>query len=141
MATLTMSRIDELERLVIERFRLELKRCDLSDELTPTPQCRELNEQLRTISCYQREIWVELIPLLRQQRRNERLSGKAKKQARAEWKREIDKLNEKWTERTAKVCGDTGQHGLRCLSGRETRCPDSSSAPPRCGPAPRQSSR
>ena len=106
MATLSMSRIDELERLVVERFRLELKRCDLSDELTPTPRCRELNERLRTIARNEMEIWVELIPLLRQQRRNERLSGTAKAQARAEWKREIDKLNEKWTVRTAKLCGD-----------------------------------
>jgi len=106
MATLTMKRIEELERLVIERFRLELKRCDLSDELTPTPRSRELNEQLRTIARYQMEIWIELIPLLRQERRNERLSGTAKTQAQAEWKREVEKLNEKWTKRTAEVCGD-----------------------------------
>ena len=102
MATATMSRIDELERMVVERFRLELQRCDLSDELTPTPRCREITERIRTLARYRMEMWIEMIPLLRQQRKNERLSGAARKKAHAEWKREVDKLEDKWAARITK---------------------------------------
>ena len=103
MATLTLKKIDELERLVVERLRLELAICDLRDKELWTPEGRNCNERLREIARTRAEIYVELIPLLRQRVRNQRLRGRARKAAQARLDGEMEHLGAKWS---ARVDGD-----------------------------------
>ncbi len=100
-----MKKLDELERLIVERLRLELKRCDLTDEQNPTTEVRALNEKIRTIDRMRFEIWIELIPLLRQELRIKRMTAADKKKAQLQLDRDIEKLNRKWTERTKGMLG------------------------------------
>ncbi len=48
MAKLTMKKIDELEQLVIEKLRLELKRCDLWDKQSTNAELRSIHPQAQS---------------------------------------------------------------------------------------------
>jgi len=104
MAKLTMRVIDEYERLVMEKFRLELKRCDLIEQSVLTPEGHETDRDMRQLVRAETEVYIELMPLLRQRVRNARLRSEAKKRAEAALDREFEELAAKWQPRVDALC-------------------------------------
>jgi hypothetical protein len=96
MPQLGLRLIDELERLVTERLRLELRQCDLHEqEQLPRSRGEALVEDLRVNARMRFEVYVELIPLLRRRVRNRRLVGDARVKAQAQLDKEMEQLGAK----------------------------------------------
>ena len=99
MAGITLKKLDELQKLVTKKLRLELELCDLRDKQMACVEAIRANEKLRTIARMQADIWLELIPLLKERQRAKRLRGKAKSATKAHLDSAIEELGRKWSVR------------------------------------------
>lgn len=94
---MTIKQLNAFELLIVERLRLELRRCDIWEQELPTPAGKQLVEKLRSNARLRSEIWFDIIDLLRRKERIKRLRGKAKEEAKLKYALHAEEVNRRWS--------------------------------------------